>query len=102
MKTHRGSTGNAKEQERKRTKKTAKRHKKSKGNAKEQERNTTGKAKGTQRESRGNAPDKQRERKAIVWGQGVCAGGVINLEFSDSFWAFLGVAHVDKKKSKVE
>ena len=79
MKKHRESKGNAKEQERnrrKRTKKTAKRHRKNKGNAKEQERNTAGKAKGTQRESRGNAPDKQRERKAIVWGQGVCAGGV--------------------------
>ena len=25
-------------------------------------------------------------------------GGFINLEFSDRIWAFLGVAHVDKKK----
>ena len=31
------------------------------------------------------------------WVGGSAQGGFINLEFSDRIWAFLGVAHVDKK-----
>ena len=40
-----------------------------------------------------------------IWGGlgtregGLEQGGFINLEFSDRIWAFLGVAHVDKKNN---
>ena len=36
-----------------------------------------------------------------VWGHGD-GGRFINLEFSDRMWAFLGVAHVDNKKTIFE